>query len=165
MALAVIGGAIPCSECTSTRIGPFRRGVQRQEAVRRGENLPGILSADRHSGEALHTARSRTQLLLRKWALLVCSSLVHRKERRAENYSGNEGDGTEGKEAIEMTPKTRRHAAAYWLHLIPIEAKEVLLLGAPVSGPGGPMPSAKFPSFDQLGLVVSSRRYSIGWGE
>jgi hypothetical protein len=55
-----------------------------------------------------------------------------------------------------MTTKTRRSAAAYWLHLVPIEAKEVLLLGAPASGPGGAMPSAKYPSFDQLRLVLSA---------
>jgi hypothetical protein len=53
-----------------------------------------------------------------------------------------------------MTTKTRRGAAAYWLHLVPIEAKEVLILGAPLSGPGGVMPSAKYPSFDQLRLVL-----------
>jgi hypothetical protein len=52
--------------------------------------------------------------------------------------------------------KTRRGAAAYWLHVVPIEAKEVLLLGTPVSGPGGAMPSAKYPSFDQLRLVLSA---------
>lgn len=53
-----------------------------------------------------------------------------------------------------MTTRTRRGAAAYWLH-VPIEAKEVLLLGTPISGPGGAMPSAKYPSFDQLRLVLS----------
>jgi hypothetical protein len=52
--------------------------------------------------------------------------------------------------------KTRRGAAAYWLHVVPIEAKEVLLLGTPVSCPGGAMPSAKYPSFDQLRLVLSA---------
>jgi hypothetical protein len=55
-----------------------------------------------------------------------------------------------------MTTKTRRSAAAYWLYLVPIEAKEVLLLGAPASGPGGAMPSAKYPSFNQLRLVLSA---------
>jgi hypothetical protein len=54
-----------------------------------------------------------------------------------------------------MTTKTRR-GAAYWLHAVPIEAKEVLLLRTPVSGPGGAMPSAKYPSFDQLRLVLSA---------
>jgi hypothetical protein len=32
----------------------------------------------------------------------------------------------------------------------------MLLLGAPASGPGGAMPSAKYPSFDQLRLVLSA---------
>ena len=61
-----------------------------------------------------------------------------------------------GEEAIGVTAKSRRNAAAYWLYLIPIEAKEVLLVRAPVSGPAGTMPSAKYPSFDQLRLVLSA---------
>ena len=55
-----------------------------------------------------------------------------------------------------MSTKTRRSATAYWLHVVPIEAKEVLLLGTPVSCPGGAMPSAKYPGFDQLRLVLSA---------
>jgi hypothetical protein len=55
-----------------------------------------------------------------------------------------------------MTRKSKGGAVPYWLHLVPIETKEVLLLGAPVSGPGGILPSAKYPSFDRIRLTLLS---------
>lgn len=53
-------------------------------------------------------------------------------------------------------PKASPRKTAYWLHLIPIETKEVLLLAAPVSGPGGASPLAKYPSFEPLRLLLAA---------
>ena len=51
-------------------------------------------------------------------------------------------------------PKSSSTKTRYWLHLIPIETKEVLLLAAPVSGPGGASPLAKYRSFEPLRLLL-----------
>jgi hypothetical protein len=53
-------------------------------------------------------------------------------------------------------PKASPRKTAYWLHLIPIETKEVLLLAAPVSGPSGPAQLAKYPSFEPLQLLLTA---------
>lgn len=53
-------------------------------------------------------------------------------------------------------PKVSPSKRAYWLHLVPIESKEVLLLAAPVSGLGGASPSAKYPSFEPLRLLLEA---------
>jgi hypothetical protein len=53
-------------------------------------------------------------------------------------------------------PQVSPSKRAYWLHLVPIESKEVLLLAAPVSGPGGASPSAKYPSFQPLRLLLAA---------
>jgi hypothetical protein len=53
-------------------------------------------------------------------------------------------------------PRVSPRKTAYWLHLVPIETKEVLLLAAPVSGPGGASPLAKYPSFESLRLLLAA---------
>jgi len=53
-------------------------------------------------------------------------------------------------------PKSSSRKTSYWLHLIPIETKEVLLLAAPVSGPGGAYPVAKYPSSEPLRLLLAA---------
>lgn len=53
-------------------------------------------------------------------------------------------------------PKGRPRKKTHWLHLIPIETKEVLLLAAPTSGPGGASPLARYPSFEPLRLLLSA---------
>lgn len=53
-------------------------------------------------------------------------------------------------------PRSSSSKTRYWLHLIPIETKEVLLLAAPVSGPGGAYPLAKYPSFEPLRLLLAA---------
>lgn len=55
-----------------------------------------------------------------------------------------------------MRGKVNPRKAAYWLLLVPIESREVLLLAVPVSGPGGTVPSAKYPSFEPLGLMLEA---------
>jgi hypothetical protein len=53
-------------------------------------------------------------------------------------------------------PKGSSRKTSYWLHLIPIETKEVLLLAAPASGPGGELTSAKYTSFEPLRLLLAA---------
>ena len=53
-------------------------------------------------------------------------------------------------------PKSSSRKTSYWLHLIPIETKEVLLLAAPASGPGGESTLAKYTSFEPLRLLLAA---------
>ena len=53
-------------------------------------------------------------------------------------------------------PRSSSRKTASWLHLIPIETKEVLLLAVPASGPGGASTLAKYPSFEPLRLLLAA---------
>lgn len=53
-------------------------------------------------------------------------------------------------------PTVTSKKTSYWLHLVPIETREVSLLGAPVSGPGGASRLAKYPSFEPLRLLLTA---------
>ena len=53
-------------------------------------------------------------------------------------------------------PKSSPRKTAYWLHLIPIETKEVLLLAAPTSAPGGASTLPKYPSLEPLRLLLEA---------
>ena len=55
-------------------------------------------------------------------------------------------------------PKSSSRKTSYWLHLIPIETKEVLLLAAPAPGPGGESTLAKYPSFEPLRLLLAATK-------
>lgn len=53
-------------------------------------------------------------------------------------------------------PQGSPRKTANWLHLVPIETKEVLLLAAPVAGPGEASRFPKYPSFEPLRLLLAA---------